>query len=120
MPVMYKMKITFVPVAVVLLAFAFMSKFSYSNEDNIFESKNIEDFVLVGKKLFNSTGCTVCHGKDARGGIGKDLTQSKKNEKQMAKTIANGVKGTMMGSFQSKLSAGEIEKIIMYIKSLAR
>lgn len=120
MPGRDKMRTTRIHVVIIILTFIFMSRSAYSGGDDIVEPKNPDNSIFVGKKLFNSTGCFACHGDGAQGGIGKDLTRSKKNEERMAKIITNGVKGTMMGPFKSKLSPEEIENIIIYLKSLTR
>src|SRR6266545_103608 len=55
-----------------------------------------EDYVAMGKKEFGER-CAACHGVEARGGIGPDLTRKEfkygKTEQAIAETIAEGRPG---------------------------
>ncbi len=79
-----------------------------------------EDYLALGKKLY-AERCVACHGADAKGGIGPDLTRKEfkygKSEKAIAETIAEGRPGGMP-SFKSDLSHEKIEGLVKYILSL--
>ena len=79
-----------------------------------------EDYLALGKKLY-AERCVACHGADARGGIGPDLTRKEfkygKSEKAIAETIAEGRPGGMP-AFKSDLSHEKIEGLVKYILSL--
>ncbi|HEY6871949.1 MAG TPA: c-type cytochrome [Geobacteraceae bacterium] len=79
-----------------------------------------EDYIAMGKQLF-AERCISCHGADAKGGIGPDLTRKEfkygKTEQAIAETIAGGRPGGMP-SFQNDLSREKIEGLVKYILSL--
>jgi cytochrome c oxidase cbb3-type subunit III len=84
------------------------------------EGKREEDYIAMGKQLF-AERCASCHGADAKGGIGPDLTRKEfkygKTEQAIAETIAGGRPGGMP-SFQNDLSQEKIEGLVKYIRSL--
>lgn len=69
------------------------------------------------RKLFENL-CAGCHGKDARGGVGPDLTATSfkygKNRADIMKTITNGRSGGMP-AFESYLKPEEIAALADYI-----
>ena len=78
-------------------------------------------------KVF-ARSCAPCHGKEgkpsavfAQQGV-KDFTapawQKATSDAQIAKTIREGKKGTMMASFTSQLSAEEIKGLVAYLRKL--
>ncbi len=78
-------------------------------------------------KIF-STRCAPCHGKEgkpsaifARQGV-RDFTgsawQKATSDAEIAKTIRQGRKGTMMASFEEQLSAEETKGLVAYIRKL--
>ncbi|HYS42450.1 MAG TPA: cytochrome c [Geobacteraceae bacterium] len=79
-----------------------------------------EDYLALGKKLY-AERCVACHGADAKGGIGPDLTRKEfkygKSEKAIAETIAEGRPGGMP-AFKSDLSHEKIEGLVKYILAL--
>ena len=78
------------------------------------------DVVADGKRLYLLNGCYACHGIDATGKIGPDLTKTSKTEEEMFYRITNGKEGTTMGPFRDKIAPDEIRRIIVYLRSLAR
>jgi cytochrome c oxidase cbb3-type subunit 3 len=79
-----------------------------------------EDYIAVGKKEF-AARCVSCHGPEARGGIGPDLTRKEfkygRTEQAIAESIAGGRPGGMP-PFKSELSHEKIEGLVAYILSL--
>jgi cytochrome c oxidase cbb3-type subunit 3 len=79
-----------------------------------------EEHVAMGKKEF-AARCVACHGPDAKGGIGPDLTRKEfkygKSEQAIAETIAEGRPGGMP-SFKNDLSHEKIEGLVKYLLSL--
>lgn len=75
--------------------------------------------IADGKRLYLANGCYACHGIDAKGRIGPDLTRTRKTDDEMFDRIAHGKEGAAMGPFQDKIRPDEIRKIIAYLRSLA-
>ncbi|MCW5625333.1 MAG: c-type cytochrome [Burkholderiales bacterium] len=77
------------------------------------------DTVTEGKKLYHSTGCLACHGNNARGAVGPDLTDDvwmrKYSDEMVFKTIKNGRSGTAMSGFGNDLSDEQIWQIITWL-----
>jgi cytochrome c oxidase cbb3-type subunit III len=78
------------------------------------------DYVAAGKKEF-AARCAVCHGTEAKGGIGPDLTRKEftfgKTEQAIMQTISDGRPGGMPG-FKNDLSHEKLEGLVKYILSL--
>ena len=76
--------------------------------------------IKEGEKIFDEK-CADCHGGDAMGGSGPDLTDDKwihgGSDAEVFATVANGRKGGMP-SWKSELKDAEIWKVIAYIRSL--
>jgi cytochrome c oxidase cbb3-type subunit 3 len=79
-----------------------------------------EDYIAIGKKEF-AERCAACHGANAKGGIGPDLTRPKftfgKSEAELTETITKGRPGGMP-AFGNDLSHEKIEGLVQYIRSL--
>lgn len=79
-----------------------------------------KQYIAMGKKLF-ADHCVVCHGADAKGKIGPDLTRKDftygRSEDELAESIANG-RPDGMPPFGSQLSHEQIEALVKYILSL--
>jgi cytochrome c oxidase cbb3-type subunit 3 len=72
--------------------------------------------IKEGKALYSSN-CAVCHGKDLKGGVGPDITQTtlygtsdEKRFESISKGRPNG-----MPAFEQQLGADRIWKIIAYM-----
>ncbi len=76
--------------------------------------------IAEGKRLYLLNGCYACHGIDATGRIGPDLTKSPRTDQEMFDRIHDGKEGTAMGPFKDKITPDEIWKIITYLRSLAK
>lgn len=62
--------------------------------------------------------CAPCHGADAKGAYGPDLTKSKKKDPSaLRQQIAAGI-GNKMPAFAGKLSAAEIDALVSYLQQL--
>ncbi len=77
-------------------------------------------YLASGKKLF-SERCVACHGADAKGGIGPDLTKAEykfgRNEASILESISNGRPGGMPG-FGKELGHEQLEGVVTYLLSL--
>lgn len=63
--------------------------------------------------------CSSCHGNQADGGRAPDLISSSLSEAEIFRTISNGVTGTEMASYASRLSPDEIWRIVIFLNSAA-
>jgi cytochrome c oxidase cbb3-type subunit 3 len=76
---------------------------------------------LSGAELFKAN-CARCHGDDAKGGKGPDLTSEKRQSKwkdsdeKLVNKITKG--GFIMPKFGKKLKPEEIKAIADYVRSL--
>jgi cytochrome c(L) len=77
-----------------------------------------------GKKLFLKTGCYACHGHEAEGAVGPDLTDDEwiyePTDAMIFNTITNGRSGTLMAPFGDQLSPDDIWKIIEFLRDKNR
>lgn len=77
--------------------------------------------IQAGMGLFR-TRCADCHGMDAKGVRGPDITQvwaSGRSDQGLFSTLRNGVAGTEMPSVGERTSNDEIWKILAYLRTLA-
>ena len=78
-----------------------------------------EDSIAVGKKEFVER-CAACHGVDAKGGIGPDLTRKEFKYGKTATTIVTSITDGRPGgmpSFKNDLSHEKVEGLVKYILS---
>ena len=82
------------------------------------------DAAVEGKKLFLKTGCYACHGHEAEGAVGPDLTDDEwiyePTDSMIFNTITRGRSGTLMAPFGDQLSPDEIWKIIEFLRAKNR
>jgi putative heme-binding domain-containing protein len=79
------------------------------------------DAIQVGMGIFRSR-CADCHGMDARGVRGPDLTQvwaSGRSDGGLFRTLRRGVPGTEMPSVGPRTPDDEIWKVLAYLRTLA-
>jgi mono/diheme cytochrome c family protein len=73
-----------------------------------------------GKKLYDSQGCVACHGNNARGAVGPDLTDDEwlraPSDEMIFNTIRNGRSGTLMSPFKDAMSDDQIWQIVTYLR----
>ena len=77
--------------------------------------------IQIGMGLFRSR-CADCHGMDARGVRGPDLTEvwaSGRSDPGLFRTLRRGVPGTEMPSVGPRTPDDEIWKILAYLKTIA-
>lgn len=76
-----------------------------------------------GQALFRGL-CSGCHGGTGRGGKGPDLTDDRwihgGTDEDIARVIQNGVSKTTMKKLGDSLKKDQVDKLIAYIRSLAR
>ncbi len=79
---------------------------------------------VEGKRLFLKTGCYSCHGHEAEGAVGPDLTDDewvyKPTDAMIFNTIAKGRRGTVMSPFGDQLKPDEIWKIVEFLRDTNR
>ena len=89
-------------------------------ESGHLSEKQKEDYRTLGKNVFVER-CVACHGVDARGLIGADLTRKDfkygKTRAALTETISKGRPGGMP-AFGNNLSREKIEGVVQYILSL--
>lgn len=77
-----------------------------------------------GKRLYLKTGCYACHGHEAEGAVGPDLTDDmwvyQPTDATLFNTISRGRSGTVMAGFADQLSADDVWKVIAFIRSKYR
>jgi cytochrome c oxidase cbb3-type subunit III len=79
--------------------------------------------VAEGEKLYNQT-CTACHGRDGSGGeLGPPIATPnrrylRRTDQEVFDAIKNGITGTQMPPFGSKMTDNEIWAITAYIHGL--
>jgi len=87
---------------------------------NPFDGK--PEAIKEGEKVFDAK-CADCHGGDAMGQSGPDLTDDKwiygGSDAEVFETVTNGRKGGMP-SWRSELSKDDIWKAIAYVRSLKK
>ena len=80
--------------------------------------------IAEGKRLWADAGCYACHGAEAQGAVGPDLTDDewryRPTDRTVFNAIARGRSGTVMVAWSDTLSDDEIWKIVAWIRSLYR
>jgi cytochrome c oxidase cbb3-type subunit 3 len=80
--------------------------------------------IASGRKLYMRMSCHGCHGGNARGGTGPDLTDEQwlrqPTDEMIFNTIKNGRPGTMMSPFRSDMDDDQIWYLVAYIRELGR
>ena len=73
-----------------------------------------------GKKLYDKQACMACHGNNARGAVGPDLTDDEwlraPSDEMIFNTIRNGRSGTLMSPFKDAMSDEQIWKLVTYLR----
>ncbi|MEP0845748.1 MAG: c-type cytochrome [Phycisphaerae bacterium] len=91
------------------------------DEATILDYMNKPEWLLVGQAVFKGN-CVSCHGPDAAGVVGPNLTDDYyKNVKKItdiANVIANGAANGAMPAWKNKLHPNEVVLTASYIASL--
>lgn len=78
------------------------------------------EIVAEGKRLYLKTGCMACHGNNARGAVGPDLTDDvwlrQPTDEMIFNTIKKGRSGTAMSGFGNDLSDEQIWTVITWLR----
>jgi mono/diheme cytochrome c family protein len=78
------------------------------------------DVAMEGKKLYDSQGCVACHGNNARGAVGPDLTDDEwlraPSDEMIFNVIKNGRAGTLMSPFKDAMNDEQIWKLVTYLR----
>jgi mono/diheme cytochrome c family protein len=73
-----------------------------------------------GRKLYDSQGCVACHGNNARGAVGPDLTDDEwlraPSDEMIFNVIKNGRAGTLMSPFKDALKDEQIWQVVTYLR----
>ena len=73
-----------------------------------------------GRKLYDSQGCIACHGSNARGAVGPDLTDDEwlraPSDEMIFNVIKNGRSGTLMSPFKDSLKDEQIWQVVTYLR----
>jgi cytochrome c oxidase cbb3-type subunit 3 len=83
-------------------------------------AQTTQNNAAIDAKTLYGVRCSGCHGADAKGGFGSDLTgdyQYGKSEAAIRTSIADGRGGKMPG-FDDQLSDAEIDALVAYLLSL--
>jgi cytochrome c oxidase cbb3-type subunit 3 len=84
------------------------------------KEKDAAAYVAEGKKAY-AERCAACHGPEAKGGIGPDLTRKEfkfgRDEKSISQSIEQGRPGGMP-AFGGQLSHEQVEGLVKYLLSL--
>lgn len=90
------------------------------NEDNVTLITNVEELALA-QELYTKN-CKTCHGAQAEGGAGPNLTDEYwihgGSVKEIFKTVKYGVPAKGMIAWQQKLTSKDIQSLTSYIVSL--
>lgn len=92
-----------------------------ADEATILKYMHDEKWLAVGKVIFSSK-CTVCHGSNAEGQVGPNLTDDRyKNIKKIediASVIANGANNGAMPAWKTQLLQNDIVLTAAYVATL--
>lgn len=79
---------------------------------------------VEGKQLFLKNGCYACHGHEAEGAVGPDLTDDEwifqPTDVMIFNTISKGRRGTVMAPFSDQLQPDQIWKIVEFLRDRNR
>ncbi|MCF2444769.1 c-type cytochrome [Dyadobacter sp. CY345] len=100
---------------------AYLAKVGSSMDENTVTILTEEEGINQGKALFQEK-CTACHGADAGGSVGPNLTDQywlhSGGVKNIFKVIKYGVPEKGMISWEKQLSPMDIQKVASYVLSL--
>jgi cytochrome c oxidase cbb3-type subunit 3 len=80
----------------------------------------VEAYIAAGKQLYANL-CAACHGENAKGTVGPDLTSSRYIYGKSRIDVANSIKEGRpkgMPAFNGQISPEQIESLVEYLLSL--
>lgn len=90
------------------------------NNQTLWEMSRNDAFVAEGRKHFMQN-CTACHNTDLTGGIGFNLVDNEwihgAKPTDIFKTVADGVQGTAMQSWEPLLGSKKIAETVAFVLS---
>jgi mono/diheme cytochrome c family protein len=109
---------------ILLVTLLGLASFAMAEDDLVNPFDHDAAAAAVGKKLFISAGCMACHGGNARGAVGPDLTDDEWlrpfSQPMVFRTIQNGRPGTLMSPFKGVLSDEQIWRLVEYLMDEGR
>lgn len=109
---------------ILLVTLLGLASFAMAEDDLVNPFDHDAAAAAVGKKLFISAGCMACHGGNARGAVGPDLTDDEWlrpfSQPMVFRTIQNGRIGTLMSPFKGVLSDEQIWQLVEYLMDEGR
>lgn len=79
-----------------------------------------DEHVKAGRKAWISSGCMACHGNNARGAVGPDLTDDEwlraYSDEMVFNTIKRGRSGTAMSGFGDTLTDTQIWQLMTWLQ----
>jgi mono/diheme cytochrome c family protein len=109
---------------ILLVTLLGLASFARAEDDLVNPFDHDAAAAAVGKKLFISAGCMACHGGNARGAVGPDLTDDEWlrpfSQPMVFRTIQNGRPGTLMSPFKGVLSDEQIWQLVEYLMDEGR
>ncbi len=92
-----------------------------ADSDTILKYSHDQKWVAVGKSVF-STNCVSCHGAEAQGLVGPNLTddfwKQVQQPEDIAKVIRDGAASGAMPSWKNRLHRNEVVLVASYLISL--
>ncbi len=108
------------PVAGVVAALLFGAAAALRAEPLVNPLTADDDTVKLGRKAWIASGCMACHGNNARGAVGPDLTDDEwlraYSDEMVFNTIKRGRSGTAMSGFGDTLSDTQIWQLITWLQ----
>ena len=101
--------------------YAIIALTSFARADGLKNPFALEpEIAAAGKQLFDTQGCVACHGNNARGAVGPDLTDDEwlraPSDEMVFNTIKNGRSGTLMSPFKNAMTDDQIWKLVTYLR----
>ncbi|MEZ6088645.1 MAG: c-type cytochrome [Pirellulaceae bacterium] len=91
------------------------------NAETIMRFTEKDSWLRVGEVVFK-TNCISCHGRDAEGKVGPNLTddfyKNVTNVEDIARVINNGAGGNAMPAWKTRLHQDEVVLVSAYVASL--
>jgi len=77
-------------------------------------------WIDMGRGIYTRFSCPMCHGPNARGGAGPDLTDAQwifqPSDRMLFEVIRTGRRGTMMPGYADELADEQIWLVVSYLR----